>query len=76
MRQRTLGIIAGALMLGGAALEIGTGIAAANTTAPPAAISQRPALHRQPMHPGQFGPGFQRPGAPPPAFPGGGGPGI
>lgn len=76
MRQRTLGIIAGALMLGGAALEIGTGIAAARTVAPTSAISQRPALHRQPMRPGQFGPGFQRPVASPPAFPGGGGPGV
>lgn len=75
MRQRTLGIIAGALLLGGAALQVGTGIAAARTMASPAAIGQRPALHRQPLRPGQPGPGFQRPGNPP--FPQRGvGPGI
>jgi hypothetical protein len=65
MRQRTLGIIAGSLLLAGAALEIGTGLAAARTIASPAASAQRPALHRQPLRPGQFGPGFQRPGSPP-----------
>jgi hypothetical protein len=75
MRQRTLGIIAGALILGGAALEIGTGIAAASSMAPPAAISQRPALHRQPLRPGPLVPGFQPPPAQP-GFPDGGGPGI
>lgn len=75
MRQRTLGIIAGALLLSGAALEIGTGIASARTIGPANIISQRPGLHRQPLRPGQFAPRFQSPG-PQPGFPRGAGPGI
>jgi hypothetical protein len=77
MRQRTLGIIAGALLLGGAALGAGTAIVAYRTaaTSPSAATAQGSPIHRQPFGRGRIGPGpgpgFQRPGGGPEARPGG-----
>lgn len=63
MRQRTLGIIAGALLAGGAALGIGTAIVAYRTAATsPAANAQErvPPRHQLPG-PGNQEPGFRQP---------------
>ncbi len=63
MRQRTLGIIAGALLAGGAGLGIGTGIVAyhtATTSPPPNAAERVPARQQRPG-PGNLEPGFRQP---------------
>jgi hypothetical protein len=67
MRQRTLGIIAGALLAAGAVLAIGTGLVAyrAAATSPPATASERvPAGHQRPG-PGNLEPGFRQPSGQP-----------
>ena len=63
MRQRTLGIIAGALLGGGAALGIGTGIVAYRTaaTTPSANASERVPARQQRPGPGNLEPGFRQP---------------
>jgi hypothetical protein len=68
MRQRTLGIIAGALLAGGAALGAVTGIVAYRTATSPSAVAHErvPARHQQA---GQGNleprPGFRQPGGRP-----------
>ena len=73
MRQRTLGLLAAALMLIGAAIGLGTGIAAQQMDASTPVM--RPGDH--PMFPGPGRPDANDPGRDGPGFfqPGGGPPG-
>jgi hypothetical protein len=63
MKQRTLGILGGALLVGGIALGIASGIAANRLTPQNAAAIHRPGLGTFPGHrgPGQAGPSFGYP---------------
>lgn len=64
MRQRSLGILGGALLIGGIALGLASGIAA-NSVANHNALTNGPAIHR----PGPGGlPRHRGPGAPGPFF--------
>jgi hypothetical protein len=67
MRQRTLGIIAGVLLAGGAALGIGTGIVAYRTaaTSPSANAAERVPARQQRPGPGNLEPGFRQPSSRP-----------
>ncbi|MFI5284278.1 MAG: hypothetical protein ACHQ0J_14265 [Candidatus Dormibacterales bacterium] len=67
MRQRTLGIIAGVLLVAGAALGAGTAIVAFGT----APTAHPPTTQPQQRGHGRIGPGFLRPGNAPGARPGG-----
>jgi hypothetical protein len=72
MNQRSLGILGAALVIGGIALGIASGIADRQVTGRnlPAAGIHRPNQGNLPGHrgPGQHGPAFGRPGQP--GFPG------
>ena len=72
MKQRTLGILGGALLVGGVVLSIASDIASNRLTPEPGGAIDRPAAGGMPRHigPGQPGPvigdprhrGFPRPG--------------